>query len=97
VNDRLQIKFVDRPVAGPITETRRALLETLTNGRAVVVPLHGRSVNNVQSPLRVWLKKQGYRFHYRRAEDGATIVAWAEPARKESKERKYRRRPQTNP
>ena len=72
------IEFVDRPILGPLTDTRRALLETLTNGRALVVPLHGRSVNNVQGPLRVWLRKQGYRFHYRRNPDTDSLIAWAE-------------------
>ena len=38
----LMIEFVERPPAPGLPEERRALLETATNGHAIVIALNGR-------------------------------------------------------
>jgi hypothetical protein len=71
------IKFVERKVS-EYAEARQALLETIKNGKAAVLPLNGAPASTLQQVLRSWLKHRGYILHYRQSDDGKDIIAWAE-------------------
>ena len=81
------IEFVERPRPPALTETRRALLETATNGQAIVIAFHDRPSHRVQNTLRKWLETQGHVLHYKRSTDTYSLICWAEPKapRKERK------------
>ena len=55
----VMIEFVERPRPPALTDERRALLETATNGKAIVVELNGRPSRRMQNTLRAWLRTQG--------------------------------------
>jgi hypothetical protein len=52
------IEFVERPSG--LSDERRALLETATNQKALVIALNGRPSRRVQDTLRAWLSRRGY-------------------------------------
>ena len=81
------IEFVERPPAPGLPEERRALLETATNGHAIVIALNGPPGHRVQNTLRKWLETQGHVLHYKRSTDTYSLICWAEPKapRKERK------------
>ena len=69
--------FVDRPTRrnAPPQFTDK-ILATVENGRAVRIPLKGRTPQNVQQNLRNFVRRRGLVFVYR--SNGDSIVAWCE-------------------
>lgn len=69
---------IGRPTRGqPMSPLTRAVMETVDSGKAVRIPLIGRSANSVQTGLRMTLRRHGYRLKY--FTEGRAIIAWAEP------------------
>ena len=75
-------EIVPRPVkrAGPgalHTPLLLALMQTVTSGQSVRVPLNGENVSKVQSRLRESLRRRDFALRYQK--DGDAIVCWAVP------------------
>ena len=78
----------------PARESKyRAFIETATSGKALRVPLNGKTANKIGSPFHAAARTCGMRAHYVTAPEGDAIIVWADKddrvrADKDDRERK---------
>ena len=76
----VEFKAIERPPVGIGRHhgLYSALVDTVTSGQALLIPLNGRSLTTLQSRCRLAMTTRGFKFHYRANVDGTAISAWAE-------------------